>query len=126
MKKLNIFCFGFGQVAKNFINKLQLEKFSINLSATSRDKTQKKKINSIEYNNFYFNDEEFDPKLIEELKQSDHILISIPPKNGIDLGEHNRLLVEKIEELTLYMLEMQKEIEQLKEENAAIQEFLSK
>ena len=47
-------------------------------------------------------------------------------KNGIDLGEHNRLLVEKIEELTLYMLEMQKEIEQLKEENAAIQEFLSK
>ena len=85
MKKLNIFCFGFGQVAKNFINKLHLENFSINLSATSRDKTQKKKINLIKYNNFYFNDEDFDPKLIEQLKQSDHILISIPPKDGIDL-----------------------------------------
>ena len=85
MKKLNIFCFGFGQVAKNFINKLHLENFSINLSATSRDKTQKKKIYLIKYNNFYFNDEDFDPKLIEQLKQSDHILISIPPKDGIDL-----------------------------------------
>ena len=40
MKNIEIFCFGFGQVAKNFINKLGLENFNINLSVTSRNKTQ--------------------------------------------------------------------------------------
>ena len=44
MKDINIFCFGFGQVAKSFIKKLNLEKFNINLSVTSRDKTQQKKL----------------------------------------------------------------------------------
>ena len=47
MKDINIFCFGFGQVAKNFIKKLNLENFNINLSVTSRDKTQQQKINKI-------------------------------------------------------------------------------
>ena len=36
MKDINIFCFGFGQVAKNFIKKLSIEKYNINLSTTSR------------------------------------------------------------------------------------------
>jgi hypothetical protein len=35
--------------------------------------------------------------------------------NGIELGEMNRLLLEKIEELTLYTIEQQREIEKLKE-----------
>ncbi len=35
-------------------------------------------------------------------------------KNGIELGEMNKLLLQKIEELTLYMIEMKKEIENLK------------
>lgn len=34
--------------------------------------------------------------------------------NGLSLGESNRLLVEKVEELTLYLIEMKKEIEVLK------------
>ena len=38
MNNLNIFCFGFGQVAKCFIKKLKLENFNINLSTTSREK----------------------------------------------------------------------------------------
>ena len=33
---------------------------------------------------------------------------------GIDLGEMNKLLLQKIEELTLYMIEMKKEINMLK------------
>ena len=85
MKDINIFCFGFGQVAKSFIKKLNLEKFNINLSATSRDKTQQKKIDKVNYKNFQFLDDSFDQKLIKKLKQSDHILISIPPVNGTDL-----------------------------------------
>ncbi|MEM9648296.1 MAG: fibronectin type III domain-containing protein [Bacteroidota bacterium] len=34
--------------------------------------------------------------------------------NGMDVGEMNRLLLEKIEEMTLYILQQQKEIDQLK------------
>ena len=85
MKKINIFCFGFGQVAKNFIKKINTEKFSINLSVTTREKSKLKQFNEIKYNNFIFNDEIFDNGLIENLKNSDHILISIPPINGKDI-----------------------------------------
>jgi nucleoside-diphosphate-sugar epimerase len=89
MKDINIFCFGFGQVAKSFIKKLNLEKFNINLSVTSRDKTQQQKINKINYKNFQFVNDNYDRKLIEKLKQSDHILISIPPIDGSDLVVKN-------------------------------------
>lgn len=37
-------------------------------------------------------------------------------KEGVDLGEMNRILLEKVEELTLYILELNKEIEKLKTE----------
>ena len=37
-------------------------------------------------------------------------------ENGSDLGEMNRILLEKIEELTLYTISQQKEIEALKEQ----------
>ena len=42
MKKINIFCFGFGKVAKYFIKNIS-KKYEINLAATSREETQKKK-----------------------------------------------------------------------------------
>lgn len=35
-------------------------------------------------------------------------------EKGIELGEMNKLLLQKVEELTLYMIEMNKEIQQLK------------
>ena len=85
MKNINIFCFGFGQIAKNFIKKLNLEKFNVNLSVTSREKTQIKKINKTSYNNYQFIGDTFDQNLIKKLKQSDHFLISVPPVNGLDL-----------------------------------------
>ena len=85
MKKINIFCFGFGQVAKNFIKKINTEKFDINLSVTTREQSKVKQFNEIKYNNFIFNDKIFDNGLIENLKNSDHILISIPPINGKDI-----------------------------------------
>ena len=43
MKNINIFCFGFGQVAKNFIKKLIIEKYNITLTTTSRKKNLQKK-----------------------------------------------------------------------------------
>jgi hypothetical protein len=37
--------------------------------------------------------------------------------NGVQLGEMNMLLLKKIEELTLYLLEQQKQISELKKTN---------
>ena len=72
-------------MAKNFIKKLNLEKFNINLSVTSREESKEKKIDEISYNNYQFIDGNFDKDLLNKLKQSDHILISIPPVDGEDL-----------------------------------------
>jgi len=85
MKDINIFCFGFGQVAKNFIKKLSIEQYNINLSATSRNKTSKKIFNGINYNSYLFNSDKFDKNLFVKLKKADHILVSIPPENQEDL-----------------------------------------
>lgn len=66
--------------------------------------------------------EGYDLPTLEEvekhIKEKGH-LINIPSEkevkeNGVQLGEMNKLLLEKIEELTLYVLQQQKEIEYLK------------
>ena len=41
-------------------------------------------------------------------------------KNGVDLGEINKILVEKVEELTLYIIALNKRMEQLEAENKQI------
>ena len=89
MKDINIFCFGFGQVAKNFIRKLSIEKYNINLSVTSRSESSEKTFNNINYNSYLFNSDEFDQKLVVKLKEADHILVSIPPENQEDLVVKN-------------------------------------
>ncbi|SCY50241.1 hypothetical protein SAMN02927916_2324 [Flavobacterium anhuiense] len=45
-------------------------------------------------------------------------------ENGINLGEMNAKLLQKIEELTLYMIQMKKENESVKKENIEIKEYL--
>jgi len=85
MSEINILCFGFGQVAKNFINKIRLENSKINLSITSTSKTCKKNIDGLYYENYFFNNKLYDENLVKKIKDADHILISIPPINGIDL-----------------------------------------
>ena len=85
MRNINIFCFGFGQVAKNFIKKLTIEKYNITLTTTSRNKSSKENFNGINYNSHLFNSERFDNNLLTELKKADHILVSIPPENQEDL-----------------------------------------
>ena len=85
MKNINIFCFGFGQVAKSFINKIRTENFKLNLSITSTSKTCVKIFESFNYENYFFNNELYDKNLIKKLKDADYILVSIPPVNGIDI-----------------------------------------
>ena len=89
MRDINIFCFGFGQVAKNFIKKLSIEQYNINLSANSRGESSKKVFNGINYNSYLFNSEKFDKNLVIKLKEADQILVSIPPENQEDLVVKN-------------------------------------
>ena len=84
MDNINIFCFGFGQVAKNFINKIRSENLKINLSITSTSKTCKKNIEGFEYQSYFFRDETYDENLIKKLKDANYVLISIPPINGTE------------------------------------------
>ena len=85
MKKINIFCFGFGQVAKNFIKKIKSENLNINLTVTSREDSKKNNFNNIDYESFQFSENSFDERLIKNLRSSDHILISIAPVKGEDI-----------------------------------------
>ena len=89
MKRINIFCFGFGQVAKNFIKKLISEKYNITLTTTSRNKSSKENFNGINYNSYLFNNDKFDNSLLVKLKEADHILVSIPPEKQEDIVVKN-------------------------------------
>ena len=89
MKNINIFCFGFGQVAKSFIKKLIIEKYNITLTATSRNKSSKENFNGINFNNYLFDNDKFDNNLLLELKEANHILVSIPPEKQDDLVVKN-------------------------------------
>ena len=89
MNNINIFCFGFGQVAKNFISKVNSKNYKIYLSSTSRGETSDKSFEGINYKNYQFNSEKYDKNLIANLKEADHILVSIPPENQEDLVVKN-------------------------------------
>jgi len=89
VKNINIFCFGFGQVAKNFIKKLSIENYNISLTTTSRSESSKENFKGINYNSYLFNSDKFDQNLLVKLKEADHILISIPPENQEDLVVKN-------------------------------------
>ena len=85
MNEINLFCFGFGQVAKDFINTLIKKKIKINLITTSRQKTGEDNYSNLKYINFNFNEKNFDQNLIKEINKFSHILISTPPINSKDL-----------------------------------------
>jgi len=85
MNKLNVFCFGFGQVAENFVKKLRNEKIPFQLTTTSREETKSKNFENINYQSFHFDEKKFDNNLIKYLEEADHILISIAPVNGDDI-----------------------------------------
>ena len=89
MRKINIFCFGFGQVAKNFIKTLNAKNIDITLTVTSRENSGKKIYDGIKYDSFQFSENNFDKNLIKSLESSDHILVSIAPVNGEDIVVKN-------------------------------------
>ena len=89
MEKINIFCFGFGQVAKNFIKKINTKNTKINLTVTTRESSGKKNFEGINYDSFQFSQNSFDKSLIKNLENSNYILVSIAPINGEDIVVKN-------------------------------------
>ena len=85
MDTVNIFCFGFGQVAKHFIKKLHDDGISFKLSSTSREESKIKKFENINYESFNLTEQNFDKNLLAKLENADHILLSIAPINGVDI-----------------------------------------
>ena len=85
MKKIKVFCFGFGQVAKNFIKKLNEQGVPFKLTTTSRANSKNKKFENINYESFQFTEKVFDKNLISRLKEADHVLLSIAPMSGADI-----------------------------------------
>ena len=89
MTKMNIVCFGIGQVAKNFIKKINNDGASFSLTTTSREESKNKKFENIIYKSFQFTEKKFDKNFISELDKADHILVSIAPINGVDIVVKN-------------------------------------
>ena len=85
METKNIICFGFGQVAKNFIKKLNDQGILFKLTTTSREESKSKKFENINYESFQFSEEGFDKNLISRFEEADHILLSIAPVGGTDI-----------------------------------------
>ena len=82
---MNIICFGFGQVAKNFIKKLKDQGATFKLTTTSREESKTKEFENITYESFQFTKEGFDKNFLKRFEEADHILLSIAPIHGVDI-----------------------------------------
>ena len=85
MSTKNIICFGFGQVAKNFIKNLIDQGASFKLTATSREESKTKEFENINYESFQFTEKGFDKNFLLRFEEADHVLLSIAPINGTDI-----------------------------------------
>ena len=85
MSKIKVFCFGFGQVAECFVNKLIEEKKDLDLTVTARDETHQTEFNNLKITSFFFKDDKYDLSLKKKLEEANYILISIPPIDGKDI-----------------------------------------
>ncbi|MBR5373190.1 MAG: hypothetical protein IK131_00780 [Paludibacteraceae bacterium] len=104
-------------------------KEEIRVAEVNTDKVNAKDIN-VELGNAadYVFEEGYDLKSlgeVEEYVKSNKHLPGVPSASefqdkGMNVSEMSNLLLEKVEELTLHLIRMQKEIDQLREENNAL------
>ena len=66
-QKIKLFCFGFGQVAENFVKTILLEGLNLEFSVTTRKETNTFKLNNQSYNSYFFDNHKFDRALIKKL-----------------------------------------------------------
>ena len=68
-----------------YLTLLIQEKYNFDLVTTNTKKTENKIFNQINFKSYYFFNNKFDPKLLNELNNSNKVLISIPPTEGHDV-----------------------------------------
>ena len=95
MSKIKIFCFGFGQVAESFLNKLLQEKVLFDASITSRNESHMISFNDLNINSFKFNNNQKDNDINKKIEEANYILVSIPPIDGEDIVIKNFSLILK-------------------------------
>lgn len=83
-KKIKIFCFGFGQVAQYFIKKIITENQDLELNVSSRKKTHTLTFEGLNIKAYEFNGQRIDKDINLKIRESDFILISIPPTDHDD------------------------------------------
>ena len=86
---MKFFCFGFGQVAKYFVKKLLKENYTLELNVSSRQKTQAKTFEGLNFNSYEFSNKKIDKDINAKIKEADFILVSIPPIEGEDIVINN-------------------------------------
>ena len=84
-KKPKFFFFGFGQVAKYFVKELISSNKKFGFSATNTKKTRFLYFKGRKFKSYKFKDKKWDKTLINDLKNSEYILVSIPPQNKKDI-----------------------------------------
>lgn len=84
-KKFKIFCFGFGQVARYFVKNLIQNNYNFDLITTNTSKTQLKEFSGLKFKSYYFLNNKFDNKLLNGLMSANKVLVSVPPKNQMDI-----------------------------------------
>ena len=89
MNKMKFFCFGFGQVAKYFVKKLLNENYTLELNVSSRQKTQIKTFEGLNFHSYEFSNKKIDKDINAKIKEADFILVSIPPIEGEDIVINN-------------------------------------
>ena len=103
---------------------------SYNLYVEKGISTRKVKVNVASWSDYVFDTDYKLSSLIDVenyIKQNKH-LPDVPSaieveKNGIDLGNNQKILLQKIEELTLYIIDQNKKIEELQNQNDQLQEL---
>jgi len=86
VKKFKLFCFGFGQVAQYFIKSLVSQKYEFDFVITTTSKTSlNKEIFGKNYKSLFFEGNKYDSNILNELLNSNNVLVSIPPVSGEDL-----------------------------------------
>lgn len=116
-------------VCKEEIRVAEVNTNKVNSDEVNTKGITAKEIN-VEMNNAadYVFDEAYDLKPLDEVEafvKSNKHLPGVPSasefkENGMNVSEMSNLLLEKVEELTLHLIRLQKEVEQLRKENNAL------
>lgn len=112
-------------------DKFPLDDANVALAIGGNMQARRLKITQAAWADFVFDKKYRLPTLqeVEKYIHRHHRLPDLPSaeavqKNGLDVGDSQALLLQKIEELTLYLIQINKQLEKLEQENIALKKQL--